>query len=202
MERADGAEAFDVWLSSVPRGIVFRAGTTEIVGELVDGNPHPPRDLIRAALGSPQAERGLLGRWARRAELTALAHDVPDEPPPGGPLEAPVDVGTLVYAKWGKRWWPAQVISASEDGYRVHYDGWESSWDEYVALERLCRAPARLDVREGDAVTAEYRGKWYAARVLAVRSDGRIRITYDGWDSSWDEDVVPARIRPVSDPPN
>jgi hypothetical protein len=57
-------------------------------------------------------------------------------------------------------------------------------------------------LREGDAVTAEYRGKWYSARVLAVRSDGRIRITYDGWDSSWDEDVVPARVRPVADPPN
>ena len=202
VERADGSETLDVWICSVPRGVVFRAGTSEVVGEIVDGNPHPPLDLVRAALGSAHAEHLLLGRWARRADLTARAHDVPDEPPPGDPIEEPVEVGALVFAKWGKRWWPAQVVSVSDDGYRVHYDGWESSWDEYVTVERLRRAPAKLAVQEGDAVQAEYRGKWYAARVLAVRSDGRVRITYDGWDSSWDEDVVPARLRKLTDSPS
>jgi hypothetical protein len=48
--------------------------------------------------------------------------------------------------------------------------------------------------RVGERVEVEWRGEWWPAEVLGLRG-GKYRVHYTGWDSSWDEDVVPARIR-------
>jgi hypothetical protein len=41
----------------------------------------------------------------------------------------------------------------------------------------------------------QWNGAWYAATVLAVQPDGRVRIQYTGWSSSWDETVPRERVR-------
>ena len=46
----------------------------------------------------------------------------------------------------------------------------------------------------GDRISVRWKKKWYPARVLRVR-DGKYRIRYIGYASSWDEWVVPERIR-------
>lgn len=46
-------------------------------------------------------------------------------------------------------------------------------------------------------VEVEWKGKWYKATILKVENDG-YAIHYDGYASSWDETVVPARIRPIA----
>lgn len=57
----------------------------------------------------------------------------------------------------------------------------------------ICQKPGGR-FRVGDAVSVEWRGKWYPCHVLRV--DGaRFFIHYDGYDSSWDEWVTEARIR-------
>ena len=48
--------------------------------------------------------------------------------------------------------------------------------------------------KRGDRVEVSWKGSWYAASVVAV-GQGRYRVHYDGWDSSWDEWVEPARVR-------
>jgi len=53
-------------------------------------------------------------------------------------------------------------------------------------------------LRVGDAVEAEWNGAWYPATVLAVQPDGRVRIHYTGWSSTWDETVPRDRFRPVA----
>jgi hypothetical protein len=190
----DGESLYDIWLTSVPRGVAFEPGTERAIGPLFDGQMGDFEELARAAQGSP----GLLGRWARRAVLLAEAAEaaIVPQPPPGEMLTALPEAGTFVFAQWKKRWWPAQVQSVAGDSCRVHYDGWEANWDEYVELDRLCEAPQKVEgVSVGDAISVDYRGAWYAARVLALQPDGRMRIHYDGWDASWDEDVVPARVK-------
>jgi hypothetical protein len=47
----------------------------------------------------------------------------------------------------------------------------------------------------GDPVDVEWRGTWYPASVIEVKPQGRYKIHYDGYDSSWDEIVGPDRIR-------
>ena len=46
----------------------------------------------------------------------------------------------------------------------------------------------------GDKVEIEYGGAWYAGKVKEVK-DGQFFITYDNYDSSWDEWVESARLR-------
>lgn len=197
-------EKLDVWIVSVPRGVVFRAGTTEQVGEIFDARmTHSLADLSLLPNAAAREPAGtLLSRFGRRAVrvLEAEHAEAPIAPAPGPAFTGEISPGTLAFALWKGRWWAAQILSKSGELYCIHYDGWGSNWDEYVSSERLCQPPAPIDAKVGDAVSVEYRGAWYAARVLAVHEDGRLRVTYEGWDASWDEDVVPARVKkPTND---
>jgi hypothetical protein len=58
----------------------------------------------------------------------------------------------------------------------------------------LEQAAAQAAVRAGEKVEVQSGGSWQAATVLEVK-DGRYKIRYDGWGSSWDEWVLPARLR-------
>ncbi len=51
---------------------------------------------------------------------------------------------------------------------------------------------------KGQKVEVKWKGRWYPSTILKVKvKDGKCRykIHYDGWSSSWDETVVPRRIR-------
>lgn len=49
-----------------------------------------------------------------------------------------LEVGSTVLADWGGAWWKAQVVSLKRDGsVRIHYLGWDSSWDATVSREHL-----------------------------------------------------------------
>jgi hypothetical protein len=48
---------------------------------------------------------------------------------------------------------------------------------------------------EGDAVQIEWGGSWWAGSVVALKEDGKVRITYSGYDNSWDENVPRTRLR-------
>jgi hypothetical protein len=201
----EAGEALDVWIVSVPRGVVFRAGTTTQVGEIFDARmTHTLAELsLLPDAAARHPEGSLLSRFGRRALRVREAEEAgtPVTPPPGPPFEGEIAPGTLAFAQWKGRWWPAQILSKSGERYRIHYDGWGSNWDEYVPATRLCQAPPPVHAEVGDPVSVEYRGAWYAARVLEVHEDGRMRVTYDGWDAGWDEDVVPARVKkPTSGP--
>jgi hypothetical protein len=45
--------------------------------------------------------------------------------------------GDSVQVLWKGNWWPAHVLKAKGGLWKIHYDGYDSSWDEWVGLERL-----------------------------------------------------------------
>ena len=47
----------------------------------------------------------------------------------------------------------------------------------------------------GEQLRVEWNGAWYDARIVDVDGD-RYRITYDGYDSSWDEWVTTKGCKP------
>lgn len=53
---------------------------------------------------------------------------------------------------------------------------------------------ATQTLRAGEHVEAEWNGRWFPAQIRKAEA-GRYLISYDGYDSSWDEWVAPARIR-------
>lgn len=51
--------------------------------------------------------------------------------------------GAKVEIKWGSGWYKGSVIDTKGDQYKVSYDGYNSSWDEWVKADRL-RTPGAV----------------------------------------------------------
>jgi len=47
----------------------------------------------------------------------------------------------------------------------------------------------------GEAVDVYWQAQWWPGTIKQVHGNGRYGIGYDGWSSSWDEDVTPRRLR-------
>lgn len=47
------------------------------------------------------------------------------------------EVGEAVMVKWKSKWWPAHILKAKADRWYIHYDGYRSSWDEWVESKRI-----------------------------------------------------------------
>ena len=38
---------------------------------------------------------------------------------------------------WKNKWYKSEILEVSGDKYKVHYDGWDSKWDEEVDATRI-----------------------------------------------------------------
>lgn len=103
--------------------------------------------------------------------------------------------------------------------YRVHYQGWDSRFEEDVGIERikgrvvgpLTPPPPPEDVRAaasaarpagsanaappapykvGDRVRVSWRGTKYPATIVGIVASDRVLVHYDGHESAWDETVT------------
>ena len=45
--------------------------------------------------------------------------------------------GDAVQVNWKGKWWPAHVIAVKNGKPKVHYDGYDNSWDEWVGPDRI-----------------------------------------------------------------
>ncbi len=96
--------------------------------------------------------------------------------------------GQKAEAKWKGKWYPVKVLDISGQKCYITYEGYDSSWNEWIGSGRF-----RASFSTGSSVNVRWKGKWYPARILQV-SGNSYKITYDGYDSSWDEWVEPARV--------
>jgi hypothetical protein len=135
----------------------------------------------------------------------------------------PYRVGERVLVEWEEgKLYPAYIIDMhSTTRYRVHFDGYDSRWDEDVGVDRIKgRAeghvqppPAPLKVarasgapagsssvslgnpyQAGERIRVTWRGSVYAATVLEVVGKNQILVHYDGYESAWDEKVSLDRV--------
>ncbi|MBM4067682.1 MAG: hypothetical protein FJ271_01870 [Planctomycetes bacterium] len=64
-----------------------------------------------------------------------------------------LEVGSSVLAEQCGAWWRASVLALEDDGtVRIHYEGWDDSWDETVPRRRLqhtAEAPEAGDSGDG-----------------------------------------------------
>ena len=104
-------------------------------------------------------------------------------------------VGERVEVEWRGKWFRAKSIDADGDQILVHYNGFGSDTDEWVAPDRV-RPYYPAQFAEGDRVEVEWSkdGKWYPARVERGWY-GLHKVRYDGDDESSDEWVGPGKVR-------
>ncbi len=46
-------------------------------------------------------------------------------------------VGDKLQVKWKGNWYPANVLEVKGGKYKIRYDGYDSSWDEWIDLDRI-----------------------------------------------------------------
>lgn len=54
-----------------------------------------------------------------------------------GKAQPAYKVGDSVQVLWKGKWWPASVISIGSGRWKIHYDGYDDSWDEWVDPGRI-----------------------------------------------------------------
>nr|HPM41927.1 Tudor-knot domain-containing protein [bacterium] len=94
------------------------------------------------------------------------------------------------------------VLSTKGGATCIHYDGYGKNWDECVGKERIRGGKASAEATSGakfavgDDVKVLWKGSWYDASVTEVNAKkGKYKITYEGYDKSWDEWVGNDRIK-------
>lgn len=104
-------------------------------------------------------------------------------------------IGEHVEAQSGNEWYKGVIVDGKRGTFKIHYYGYGVSDDEWVD-EKNIRSPRLVQYAKGARVQVKWEKRWYDATVLDVR-DGSHLITYEGFDSQWDEWVPSARIRPI-----
>ncbi|HSO00250.1 MAG TPA: Tudor-knot domain-containing protein [Candidatus Nanopelagicales bacterium] len=127
-------------------------------------------------------------------------------------------VGDKVLVEWEGNVYPAVILEAvSPTKYKVHFEGYDTVWDEVVVRDRIrgvvegkivnpepppkVRAKALQAAqtnmyRVGDRVRVEFHGQMYPAVITAIVGQERYRIHYEGYGPEWDETVGLSRIQP------
>lgn len=127
-------------------------------------------------------------------------------------------VGDHVLVEWETKEYPAAIIQAAGPAkFRVHYDGYDSVWDEEVPRSRIKgpvegpvvapEPPAKVRAKAiqaartnvykiGARVRVEWHGQMYSATIDGIVGQERYRITYEGYGHEWDEIVGLSRIQP------
>lgn len=114
--------------------------------------------------------------------------------------------GDKAQVLWKGSWYPATVLQSRGNKCYIHYDGYNSSWDEWVGPSRIRVSGGAPGVSKilnvggslynvGDAVSVKWKGSWWPAHVVQA-GNNKWYIHYDGYSNSWDEWVGPGRIRP------
>lgn len=135
----------------------------------------------------------------------------------------PYRVGEYVLVDWDGKSYPAYLIEKKgESRFRVHYDGYDSRWDEDVTLDRIkgrVNAPVTpppppekvaraagitpassgsattvATFKVGDRVKVLWRGSIYPASIVGVVAPDKFLVHYEGHESAWDETVEIDRI--------
>ncbi len=57
--------------------------------------------------------------------------------PADHPFNNPYSAGQKVQVEWNGSWFDASILAVNGDQYHITYDGYDSSWDEWVGTDRI-----------------------------------------------------------------
>jgi len=141
--------------------------------------------VFDAALADARGQRGKSKTSGTRGDL-------------GTATEQVTNAGLAWHAESG-RWWTAKVTPLGDGRARVHYVGWDASWDETVPMTKVkAMPPPATDLAAGQGVMVEYEGAgWYEARLVKPSAKKSWVVRYDQDTST--ETVAASTIRRRTD---
>jgi len=80
--------------------------------------------------------------------------------------------GDKAEVEWDGTWYPATVKEAKDGMFFISYEGYESSWDEWVGPDRIRKAGTASKAASGAKITIRKGGSLWAS----VEPNGTIRI--------------------------
>lgn len=95
--------------------------------------------------------------------------------------------GDNVKVEWEGNWYGAKIVDSDNNFYFIKYDGYDDSWNEWVAYDRIRTGKEK-------AAQVEWQGAWFPALVHEDK-DGKYFISYSGYAYTWDEWVGENRIK-------
>ena len=103
--------------------------------------------------------------------------------------------GERIEVEWKGKWYRSHVLESMGNQCKVHYLGYDDSWDEWVGPDRV-RPYHPKSFAEGESVEVLWAkdNKWYPAKILR-NWYGLAFVHYDGYTSEWDDWVSNDAIR-------
>jgi hypothetical protein len=101
--------------------------------------------------------------------------------------------GEHIEVEWKNQWYRAQVLASRGREVKIHYVGYDHSWDEWVEPERV-RPFRPASFQPGAPVSVKWEGKWYPATVRRAWY-GLHLVHYDDYSDEWNEWVGPDAIK-------
>jgi hypothetical protein len=102
--------------------------------------------------------------------------------------------GNRVEALWEGKWYKAKTLDVAQGSTRVHYIGYDSTFDEWLTADRV-RPYAPSMYQQGTKVEALWNKQWYPA-IVQKTWYGLHFIHYDNYSNEWDEWVGRKSLRP------
>jgi hypothetical protein len=104
-------------------------------------------------------------------------------------------IGEHIEALTGNEWYKGVIVDSKPGAFKIHFYGYGVADDEWVKANNI-RSPTMVRYKKGTRVEVKWQKRWYEATILDLR-EGSHLITYEGFDSQWDEWVPSERIRPL-----
>ena len=103
--------------------------------------------------------------------------------------------GERIEVEWKGKWYRSHLLEVMGNQCKVHYVGFDDSWDEWVGPDRI-RPYHPSSFAEGESVEVHWAkdNKWYPAKILR-NWYGLSFVHYEGYTSEWDDWVSNGAIR-------
>lgn len=110
-------------------------------------------------------------------------------------LAGPHQVGDLLEAQDFKgRWYTAEILEGKGERYKIHFNGWDSKWDEWVDASKL-RPIVKTRLNVGQSYEVLWNKRWYPAILTRSIEDYFYFAHFENEAGEDDEWITPERAR-------
>jgi hypothetical protein len=161
--------------------------------------PFPLPVLLVACALAPAASAQPTAQWSSDYALPTPEKRATEAPRTGSAPQETFTKGEKVQVVWTGHWYAATVLDAKDGRYLVHYDRFDSSWDEWVGPDRIRKgapAPPAIAKPTGRFLCQTFEANELRTQgEILMREDGSYREVMLAKSGTWKFDAATGEIR-------